>query len=104
MSNVVVSIKKRLKTTKIERLLRPVPLSLNWGVYMDLSNENIIHIKTKENEYIQFRKLLEYKDILTHAYSLGTSLNFRTSTIKKEELPKEVINYYVMLSTVIILI
>ena len=56
---------------------------------MDLSNENIIHIKTKENEYIQFRKLLEYKDILSHAYSLGTNLNFRTSTIKKKELPNE---------------
>ena len=56
---------------------------------MDLSNENIIHVKNKKNEYIQFRKLLEYKDILTHAYSLGTNLNFRTSTIKKEELPKE---------------
>lgn len=56
---------------------------------MDLSNENIIHIKTEKNEFIQFRKLLEYKDILEHAYSLGTNLNFRTSTIKKEELPKE---------------
>ena len=56
---------------------------------MDLSNENIIHIKTKMNEYIQFRKLLEYQDILVHAYSLGTDLNFRTSTIKKDELPKE---------------
>ena len=56
---------------------------------MDLSNEDIIHIKTKMNEYIQFRKLLEYQDILVHAYSLGTDLNFRTSTIKKEKLPKE---------------
>lgn len=56
---------------------------------MDLSNENVIHIKTKMNEYIQFRKLLEYQDILVHAYSLGTDLNFRTSTIKKEKLPKE---------------
>lgn len=55
---------------------------------MDLSNENIIHIKAKENEYIQFKKLLEYQDILVHAYSLGTNLNFRTATIKKEELPK----------------
>lgn len=59
---------------------------------MDLSNENIIHIKTKENEYIQFRKLLEYQDILVHAYSLGRNLNFRTSTIKKEKLPKEEYN------------
>lgn len=56
---------------------------------MHLSNENIIHIKTEKNEYIQFRKLLEYKDILTHAYSLGINFNFRTSTIKKEELLKE---------------
>ena len=56
---------------------------------MDLSNENIIHVKTKNNEYIQFRRLLEYKDILTHAYSLGINLNFRTSTIKKEKLPEE---------------
>lgn len=56
---------------------------------MDLSNGNIIHIKTKMNEYIQFRKLLEYQDILVHAYSLGTDLNFRTSTIKKEKLLKE---------------
>lgn len=56
---------------------------------MDLSNGNIIHIKTKMNEYIQFRKLLEYQDILVHAYSLGTDWNFRTSTIKKEKLLKE---------------
>lgn len=55
---------------------------------MDLSNENIIHVKTEKNEYVQFKKLLEYED-LAHAYSLGTNLNFRTSTIKKEELSKE---------------
>ena len=30
---------------------------------MDLSNENIIHIKKDNVEYIQFRKLLEYKNI-----------------------------------------
>ena len=60
---------------------------------MDLSNENIIHVKTKNSEYIQFRKLLEYKDILTHAYSLGINLNFRTSTIKKEKLPDEEYNH-----------
>ena len=60
---------------------------------MDLSNENIIHVKTKNNEFIQFRKLLEYKDILTHAYSLGINLNFRTSTINKEKLPAEKYNH-----------
>lgn len=56
---------------------------------MDLSNENVIHIKKRDTDFLQFRKLLEYQDILVHAYSLGTDLNFRTSTIKKEKLPKE---------------
>lgn len=56
---------------------------------MDLSNENIIHVKNEKIEYIQFRKLLEYEDILIHSYSLGNGLNFRTSTVKKEELPLE---------------
>lgn len=56
---------------------------------MDLSNENVIHIKTKETEYLQFRRLLEYKDIITHAYSLGTNLNFSTARANKEKLPKE---------------
>ena len=32
---------------------------------MKLSNENIIHTKNDEVEYIQFRKLLEYSDIIT---------------------------------------
>lgn len=36
----------------------------------DLSNENIIHIKKDGLEYIQFRKLIEYEDILTHAFTL----------------------------------
>ena len=56
---------------------------------MNLSNENVIHVKDEKIEYLQFRKLLEYKDIVTHAYSLGTNLNFRTATVKKEELPVE---------------
>lgn len=36
----------------------------------DLSNGNIIHIKKDGLEYIQFRKLLEYEDILTHCFTL----------------------------------
>jgi len=38
-------------------------------VSMNLSNENIIHIKRKDVEYIQFRKLLEYPQI-THCITL----------------------------------
>ena len=41
----------------------------------DLSNENIIHIKGNGIEYIQFRKLLEYKDLCNHAFTLK-DLNF----------------------------
>ena len=49
---------------------------------MDLSNENVIHIKKENIEYIQFRKLLKYSDILVHAFSVGKEVDFRTS---KEE-------------------
>lgn len=36
----------------------------------NLSNENIIHVKKGDVEYIQFKKLLEYKDRLTHCFTL----------------------------------
>ena len=45
----------------------------------DLSNEKVVHVKTGEVQYLQFRKLLEYKDIINHAYSLGIDVNFRTA-------------------------
>lgn len=35
----------------------------------DLSNENILHIKDGNVEYLQFRKLLEYKNKLQHCYT-----------------------------------
>ena len=37
---------------------------------MDLSNQNVIHVKKNGEEFLQFRKLLEYKEV-KHAYSLG---------------------------------
>lgn len=58
----------------------------------DLSNENVIHIIKDGIEYLQFRKLLEYDNIITHAYSLGTDLNFRTAKINKEALPQNEYN------------
>lgn len=54
---------------------------------MDLSNENIIHIKKDKIEYLQFRKLLEYRDIINHAYIIGKDVNFRTAKVNKEKLP-----------------
>ena len=48
----------------------------------DLSNENIIHIKDKGIEYIQFKRLLEHG--IKHAYTLkGEGINFRSDS--KEE-------------------
>ena len=50
------------------------------GGKMELSNDSVIHIKNGDIEYLQFRKLLEYSDIISHCYSLGTNVNFRTSS------------------------
>lgn len=49
---------------------------------MDLSNENVIHIRKDGIQYLQFRKLLEFSEII-HAYSLGLENNFRTSNFKE---------------------
>ena len=43
---------------------------------MDLSNENMIHVKKDDIEYLQFRKLLEF-DNLVHCYTLRKNLDFR---------------------------
>jgi hypothetical protein len=36
----------------------------------NLSNENVIEIKSKTGSYLQFRKLLEYSDRIEHCYTL----------------------------------
>ena len=56
----------------------------------DLTNENIVDICKNGIQYFQFRKLLEYKDILTHAYSIGKE-NFRTN--KSKDKPIDEIEY-----------
>ena len=55
----------------------------------DLSNENVIHIAKDGVQYLQFRRLLEYSDILVHAYSLGIDKNFRTARANKQQLPEQ---------------
>ena len=55
----------------------------------DLSNENVIHIVKDGIQYLQFRKLLEYEHIITHAYSLGIDANFRTAKPDKQKISKE---------------
>ena len=54
---------------------------------MDLSNENIIHVKDGDIEYIQFKRLLEYKDKLIHAYTLKP-LDLRNKTKDDENYVK----------------
>ena len=53
---------------------------------MDLSNENVIYFEKDGMPYIQFRKLLAYKDIVNHAYSIGIDKNYRTARANKEKL------------------
>lgn len=51
-------------------------------IMKDLSNENVIHIVDGDVQYLQFRKLLEYKDKIQHCFSLRP-LNFKRNA--KEE-------------------
>ena len=54
----------------------------------NLSNENVVHIVKDGVQYLQFKKLLEYSDIVAHAYSIGTDVNFRTARVNKQQLPE----------------
>ena len=41
----------------------------------DLSNENIVHVKNGDIEYLQFRKLLQYNNKISHCYTLRGNNN-----------------------------
>ena len=57
---------------------------------MDLSNENIVHVKKDGIEYLQFRKLLEF-DNLVHCYTLSTNnIDFRRSFRSSETVDKSI--------------
>ena len=60
----------------------------------DLSNENIVHVKKDGIEYIQFKKLLEYSDILNHGYGIGIDRNYRTVKSNGEEKYDKAIKDY----------
>lgn len=53
---------------------------------MDLSNENVIHVKNNGIQYLQFRRLLEFPEI-KHIYSLGKE-DYRTAKPDKTPLEK----------------
>ena len=54
---------------------------------MDLSNENVLHIKVKEIQYLQFKKLLNYTEI-KYAYVIGLDKDFNINKNDDAE------NYY----------
>lgn len=54
---------------------------------MDLSNENIIHIKNKNIEYLEFKKLLQYPEI-KYAYVIGLDKNFKIYSEPKNDEEK----------------
>lgn len=59
----------------------------------DLTNENVIHVKKEGVQYLQFRKLLEYSDIINHAYSVGIEKDYRTERAgNKKVAPEELEN------------
>lgn len=54
----------------------------------NLSNTNVIHVKTAGIEYLQFRKLLEYSDKIGHCYTLRPldfNIGDKTRVIKEYE-------------------
>ncbi len=53
---------------------------------MDLSNENVLHVRKDNQEFLQFKKLLKYSNVISHAYSLGTNKNYRTFKANKTPL------------------
>lgn len=64
---------------------------------IDLSNENVIHKKGKEIEYLQFKKLLEYSEIV-HAYTLSVNEFDIAGNDTMEEKKESVINNYIKLA------
>lgn len=60
----------------------------------DLSNEEIVHVKKQGIEYIQFKKLLEYDDVINHAYGIGINRNYRTARAKGEDVYNKSLNDY----------
>lgn len=60
---------------------------------MDLSNNVVVHKRSNGVEYLQFRRLLEYKNVINHAYSLGLDVNFRTSMANNAKISLNEYNY-----------
>lgn len=51
-----------------------------------LSNNTVNHIKAENIEYLQFKKLQKYNNVISHGYSVGIDKNFRTFRSNREPL------------------
>lgn len=49
-----------------------------------LTNDNIIHVKNNDISYIQFKKLLEYPEII-HAYTVDKNIDFKTTSNNQKD-------------------
>lgn len=57
---------------------------------MDLSNENVIQVEKNGVRFLQFKRLLEFSDIVNHALTIGTEVNFKTEGVNGSVLTKDV--------------
>ena len=55
---------------------------------LELTNETVKHIKKENLEYLQFKKLQKYSNIISHAYSVGIDKTYRTFKPNREALSK----------------
>lgn len=74
--------------------------------YKSLENENVVINEKDGIHYLQFRKLLEYDNLMGHAFSIGRDLNFRTAPrtgqdfLPKEEMDMALSNYKKLCSVI----
>ena len=61
--------------------------------------DDVIIVENNGMKYLQFKKLLEYKDKITHAYSLGIKENYRTNG-DEEQREKAIKNYKKLCETI----
>jgi len=65
----------------------------------DLSNENVVHVRNGEIEYLQFRRLLEYEHDIKHAYGLKPANYMTKLDMVSDEVFRESVNNYKKLCT-----
>ena len=55
----------------------------------NLTNESIIHVRKEGQEFLQFKRLLEYSNVISHCYSVGTDKDYRTFKANRTPLTED---------------